>query len=217
MDVVALSVFTLFFLAALRWLTPRLRRWILVGKIPPARGQTFLGGHRKVMAEWTNNPTSRVGVFRGTRMARLDILPGHALSMVTLCHPDTVGEAIQKASSKTLFYAMMKKFLGDSVLITSGQRFKRNRKLVGGAFSKQCIRSMYTGVFRTLAEDLVARWSDLCNGRLSGERDRRKSGERPVSESGGASAVVTVHDVIPMFTLEVSEPAQGTKYFCFYG
>ena len=78
---------------------------------------------------------------------------------ITLLHPEVVAKVFNaNTEPKDFFpYSGLAPFLGNSLLLAGGARWKRQRNLLKQAFGRKEIRSFFK-TFQDLAKDLVASW-----------------------------------------------------------
>ncbi|XP_002741529.1 leukotriene-B4 omega-hydroxylase 3-like [Saccoglossus kowalevskii] len=126
---------------------------------PPAR-HWFYGHHWNTSAEqgiqdqlslgklYSHYYQRWVGPFRGT---------------LSLIHPDSVKAILSTAEPKSPnSYGVLKEWLGDGLLISSGAKWKRNRRLLTPAFHFDILKP-YVKVYNDCVEVLMDKW---CKGDL---------------------------------------------------
>ena len=88
--------------------------------------------------------------------ARLDRLwLGPAMMVVELYHPDTVRKVLKEP--KDSFYSMLKPWIGDGLLVSSGQKWFRNRRLLTPAFHYEILKP-YVQVSNSCLEIMLDQW-----------------------------------------------------------
>ena len=134
----------------------------------------------------------RIAFYRKAtgKIARFNI--GFGLPyFIALLEPDVLTKVFNaNTEAKNFFpYSGLVPFLGNSLLVAGGARWKRQRNLVKQAFGKKEIRSFFV-TFRGLAKDLVAYW----------EKYLHDNGEG--NDEGKKTVGVTVDDFFSKLTME---------------
>ena len=85
---------------------------------------------------------------------------GPVRPVLVLVHPDTVKELTKTAEPKALSgggaYSLLLPWLGTGLLVSKGQKWQRNRKLLTPAFHFDILRN-YMAVYNTCADTLIAK------------------------------------------------------------
>nr|KAF6273505.1 cytochrome P450 family 4 subfamily F member 2 [Myotis myotis] len=87
--------------------------------------------------------------------------------LVTLCHPDMV-RALTNASAAVapkdmVFYSFLKPWLGDGLLLSSGDKWSHHRRLLTPAFHFNILKP-YMKIFNDSVNIMHAKWKRLASG-----------------------------------------------------
>ncbi|XP_077994427.1 leukotriene-B4 omega-hydroxylase 3-like [Glandiceps talaboti] len=96
---------------------------------------------------------------------------GPFIPRVVVNHPSTVKAILTTTEPKDeFFYGMIKPWLGDGLLISSGQKWFRNRRLLTPGFHFDILRP-YVNVYNECIQTMLGKWNVLCqkNGESSCE------------------------------------------------
>ncbi|XP_070560510.1 cytochrome P450 4F4-like [Ptychodera flava] len=95
---------------------------------------------------------------------------GPFISRVAVNHPLTVKAVLTTTEPKDeLFYSMLKPWLGDGLLISTGQKWFRNRRLLTPGFHFDILRP-YVQIYNECAQTMLDKWSNLCEISADGSR-----------------------------------------------
>ncbi|KAM6471669.1 ultra-long-chain fatty acid omega-hydroxylase isoform 2-T2 [Liasis olivaceus] len=128
---------------------PPRRNWFLghMGLIPPSEE-----GLKKI--------SQTVSIFSSTFMMWL----GPFLPIVTLVHPDYIKQVVTAsadiAPKDKRFYGFLKPWLGDGLLLSSGTKWSRHRRLLTPAFHFDILKP-YLKIFNQSTDIMHAKWRKL--------------------------------------------------------
>nr|XP_006813041.1 PREDICTED: leukotriene-B(4) omega-hydroxylase 1-like [Saccoglossus kowalevskii] len=87
---------------------------------------------------------------------------GPFVPRVAVNHPSTVKAILTTTEPKDEFlYGMLKPWLGDGLLISSGQKWFRNRRLLTPGFHFDILRP-YVQIYNDCVKTMLDKWSNLC-------------------------------------------------------
>ena len=175
-----MSILLVLLSLAIAWLLwnvlPGLVRGLRCRSIPAFPKDRFFGGHLFLLSN-PKSPTyeEKIKLYLETsktsKIARFNYSFGLPF-IIGLVHPDAIAQIFNvNTEAKDFFpYNGLAPFLGNSLVMAGGARWRRQRNLLKQAFGKKEIRSFFF-VFRRLAEELVAFWAkDLHdNGHVNDE------------------------------------------------
>ncbi|XP_038074560.1 cytochrome P450 4F1-like isoform X3 [Patiria miniata] len=96
---------------------------------------------------------------------------GPFLPFVTVFHPDTVKTILKTSEPKSEnTYRFVRPWIGDGLLLSSGKKWARNRRLLTPGFHFDILKP-YVGIFQESASILVKKWQGAC------EREGKQSME----------------------------------------
>ena len=82
---------------------------------------------------------------------------GPFVPLVAVQHCSLVGAVLKEPKSENM-YGLIKPWLGDGLLISSGKKWFRNRRLLTPAFHYEILKQ-YVGVYNSCTEVLLTKWS----------------------------------------------------------
>ncbi|XP_058148560.1 LOW QUALITY PROTEIN: ultra-long-chain fatty acid omega-hydroxylase-like [Dasypus novemcinctus] len=92
---------------------------------------------------------------------------GPVLPLVVLVHPDYIkplmGASAALAPKDDLFYGFLKPWLGDGLLLSKGDKWRRHRRLLTPAFHFDILKP-YVKIFNQCTDTMHAKWRRLAQG-----------------------------------------------------
>ncbi|XP_033629693.1 cytochrome P450 4F22-like [Asterias rubens] len=89
---------------------------------------------------------------------------GPFLPMVTVFHHETIKAVLSTGEPKAEYtYSFVRPWIGDGLLLSSGKKWARNRRLLTPGFHFDILKP-YVNVFQQSADILVDKWKLACNG-----------------------------------------------------
>lgn len=176
------------------------------GAAPTPPGDAWLG-HARVFRDDPLHQFTRWGVEYGD-VVNLRI-PGQRMMLVL--HPDGVRHVLQSNaksySKQTRGFDKMRLFLGNGLVTSEGDFWKRQRRIAAPAFHKQRIEG-FAGTMTRATGDMLARWSARSGGALDVDRElmaltMRIAGETLLSKDLSGDADV-VGDALTFLTLNTN-------------
>ena len=164
----AIIAFVLAFVWIVKWCAPivawRRRIQYVRAYIPQAPGKHWLRG---------NVPENEANL-RETTLAYAAMMPrvfiqwyGFAMPQVTLCHPDTIADAMRTAPNKFQFvYEFWKPWLGKGLVTSAGPRWARDRRLLSHVFSLNMLRE-YVPVYKDTCATMIGQWAAAAGQNMS--------------------------------------------------
>jgi len=155
----ALAVFIVFKLIEFIYTIVRLER--VYGKLPGPKTKHFFRGSFKEMpkdaegrimkfVEWANLYSKETGYYR--------IWANWTRPIIVICHPSSMKRILKTAEPKHVSgingYLFLKPWLGDGLLISGGQKWARNRRLLTPAFHFEILKP-YMNIYNKSADVLV--------------------------------------------------------------
>ena len=128
-------------------LVKRMKGWPahwLLGNIPQ-----FLPTH-KIYYKWIDYIAAE-----RNKLTRIWLGPVNLVVVVT--HPDSVKEVLKQPKNNFSYNGLLP-WLGDGLLVTKGEKWARNRRLLTPAFHFEILKP-YVSVYSTCAETLVQKWN----------------------------------------------------------
>ncbi|KAL2078541.1 hypothetical protein ACEWY4_026226 [Coilia grayii] len=145
-------------------LVSRRRNRLSCFALPPTRN--WLLGHMGIMQSSEEGLKSVDELVRTYRHSCAWFL-GPFYDMVRLFHPDYIKPLLLASASVTikdeLFYGLMRPWLGQSLLLSNGEQWSRQRRLLTPAFHFDILRS-YVVIFNQSANIMHAKWRRLVAG-----------------------------------------------------
>eukprot|EP00117_Sycon_ciliatum_P049004 scpid60949/ scgid6042/ Cytochrome P450 4F12; CYPIVF12 len=157
---VFLALCTLFVL-----LTPRLWAFVrfkwMIRSVPVPEPAHFLLGHVKVLSN-RSKILERRRKWRSKcpRLYRYGI--SYLMDIVQLCHADTAAEVLRSSLPKhDYIYGFLKPWLGEGLLVSNGQKWARDRRLLTHCFHFDILRD-YVEVYTDACGIMLQKWSESC-------------------------------------------------------
>ncbi|XP_070560567.1 leukotriene-B4 omega-hydroxylase 3-like [Ptychodera flava] len=128
----------------------------------PCQDRHWLYGHLHILTNSEASIGTLVERSAGNSPAAVRWL-GPFISRVVFNHPLTIKALLSTTEPKDdLFYGMLKPWLGDGLLISSGQKWFRNRRLLTPGFHFDILKP-YVKVYNECVQTMLAKWSGFCH------------------------------------------------------
>ncbi|XP_006822056.1 cytochrome P450 4F12-like [Saccoglossus kowalevskii] len=106
--------------------------------------------------QWTTNALKNVKYG-------FQLWAGPFIACLSCIHPDTIRPVLVSTEPKDEFtYGMVKPWLGDGLLLSKGNKWFRNRRLLTPGFHFDILRP-YVGIFNDCTNTLIEKWSQRCH------------------------------------------------------
>ncbi|XP_072043568.1 ultra-long-chain fatty acid omega-hydroxylase-like [Amphiura filiformis] len=122
------------------------------------RGIFFLG-HAKAFMDGARGMQANFDVIYENNEKALQVWITPFNPAVLVYHPDTMKEVFNRADPKTFAYDPMRPWIGDGLLVSSGKKWARNRRLLTPAFHFDIIKP-YVKAFVESTHNLAIKWKD---------------------------------------------------------
>ncbi|XP_078586120.1 cytochrome P450 4B1-like [Branchiostoma floridae x Branchiostoma japonicum] len=139
--------------------------WALEKVFPVPPGAHWLLGHlvfakqgdrhfQKAMSEWVQQYHQHGFIFKH----------GAAMGRLVATHPDDVRAVLMRTDQKLeIIYGMLRPWLGDGLLLSSGPKWFRNRRLLTPGFHFEILKP-YVRLFSESTNAMLNNWKDLKPG-----------------------------------------------------
>ena len=169
-----------------------------LGRFPQPAKSHWFWGHTPLFAGFNETGLQQI-IYWIHRFPRcMTFFLGPIRPVLVVYHPDTVREITKTSEPKALKggggYALLKPWFGDGLLVSSGQKWNRTRKLITPAFHADILKP-YMKIYNECAERMIERIRTR-NSSKNGARapDKPSTVTDKLSNIHGSDMISTVND-----------------------